>query len=138
MYRKTRLGPRTELQGISAVIEHSYWDFPSKTTRTILLLGNKEKRPNIWQKFLKISLYWRLACQTLSKVVLKRSPVEWEDLKPYWQPEEKTTFLKFFAGWLFLSTHLCPTFRIRGTVSETFHSSIWNIRFLQTYVEKIN
>lgn len=50
MYRKTRLGPRTELQGISAVIEHSYWDFPSKTTRTILLLGNKEKRPNIWQE----------------------------------------------------------------------------------------
>ena len=33
------------------------------------------------------------AVAILSDATVKRSPVDWEDLKPYWKPEKKTTFL---------------------------------------------
>ena len=93
IYKSKRFGPRIEPWGTSTLNAHSEDVYPSKTTRSLLILGNDEIR---WR---------RPACQTLSKAfaissaaarvaaellkalailsftTVKRSAVEWEARK---------------------------------------------------------
>ena len=96
-----------------ALIGYSYEDFPSRTTRSQLLLRKEEIRLIIWPAIpWDLSLWRRPACQTLSKALdissatarvapdllkaiailsdttVRRSAVDWEDLKQYWKSEK--------------------------------------------------
>ena len=104
MYIRKSVGPRMEPWGTPASTRYSCEDVPSRTTQSCLLLRKEEIRPNIWPE---LSLWRRPACQTLSKALdissatgrvapdlfkalvilsdttVRRSAVDWEDLKPY-------------------------------------------------------
>ena len=77
-----------------------------------------------------------------SDITVRRSPVDREDLKPYWKSEKKTTFLKdinkpiiykFFKGFtnhrkktnreVVFSCRLFQTFLNTGSTDETFQQS---------------
>ena len=92
-------------------------DFPSRTTQSCLSLRKDEIKPNIWPGIPWELSSWRQSCQTLLKVLVisratarvaldllktlsvlsdttvRRSAVDWEDLKPYWKSEKKVIFL---------------------------------------------
>ena len=58
--------------GTLALTGYSCEDFPSRTTRSRLLLRKEEIRPNIWPEIPSdLSLWRRPACQTLSKIYIK-------------------------------------------------------------------
>ena len=131
MYSRKSLGPRMEPWGIPALTGYSWEHFPSRSTRSCLLLKKEKIRPNISPEISwDLSLWRRPACQTLSKVLdissttaqvapdllktpailsdttVRRSAVHWEDLKPHWKSEERT------------SEDLSPTFLNTGTINE--------------------
>ena len=99
--------------GTPALTGYSCEDFPSRTTRSCLLLRIEEIRANIWPKNQwDLSLQRRLTCQTLSKpldissaaarvapdllkalavlsdTTVRRSAVDQKDLKSYWKSEK--------------------------------------------------
>ena len=107
MYGRKSVGPRMDLCGTPALTGYSCEDLPSRTTRSPLLLRNEEIRLNISHEILyDLSLWRRPTSQTLSKALgissatawvatellkalailpdtnVKRSAVDWEDLKP--------------------------------------------------------
>ena len=117
MYSRKCVGPRRDPWGTPALTGYSCDVFHSRTTQSCLLLRNKEIRPNSWPEIpSELSLWRRLACQTLSKAfnissataqvdpdllkalailsdtTVRRSSVDIEDLKPYWKSEKKVTF----------------------------------------------
>ena len=70
MYSRKSVGPRTDPLGTPALTGYSCEDFPSRTTRSRLLLRKEEIRPNIWPENPQdLSLGKRAACQTLSKAL---------------------------------------------------------------------
>ena len=48
MYSRKSVGPRMQPSGNPSLIGYSCEDFPSRTTRSHLLLRKEEIRPNIW------------------------------------------------------------------------------------------
>ena len=114
MYSRKSVGPRMEPWGTPALTGYSCEDFPSRTTRSCLLLRIEEIRANIWpeNQWDLISLQRRLTCQTLSKpldissatarvapdllkvvailsdTTVRRSAVDQKDLKPYRKSEK--------------------------------------------------
>ena len=120
MYCKKSLGPRMDHWGTPALIGYSCEDFPSRTTRSCLLLRIEEVRANIWpENQWNLSLWRRLTCRTLSKpldissatarvapdllkalailldTTVRRSAVDQKDLQPYRKSEKK-----HFSWWL--------------------------------------
>ena len=106
MYSKKSVGPRMDLWGTPALTRCYCEDFPSRTTWSWLLLKIEEIRANIWLENQWDLRLWRSpACQTLSKALdissatagaapdllkalailsnttVKRSAVDWKDLK---------------------------------------------------------
>ena len=70
MYRRKYVGPRMEPWGTPALTGYSCEDFPSRTSRSCLLLTKEEIRPIIWPEIpYDLSLWRRPAYQTLSKAV---------------------------------------------------------------------
>ena len=56
--------------GTPALTGYSWEDFPSRTTRSSLLMRKEKVRPNIWPEIPKdLSLWRRPVCQTLSKAL---------------------------------------------------------------------
>ena len=103
--------------GTSVLPGYSCDDFPSRTTRSSLVLRKEEIRQNIWPEVWQdVALWGRPVCQTLTKILdissakagvapellkslailsditVRRSAVDREDLKPYWN-HKKATFL---------------------------------------------
>ena len=103
--------------GNPALTACSCEEFPSRTTRSHLLLRNEEIRPNIWPEIpWDLSLWRRPTCQSLSKALdissartrvvpnllksltiisemtVRRSAVGWEDLKPHWKSQKMSFF----------------------------------------------
>ena len=95
--------------GTSVLPGYSCDDFPSRTTRSSLVLRKDEIRQNIWPEIRQdVALWSRPVCQTLSKILdissakarvapellkalailsdttVRRSAVDREDLKLYW------------------------------------------------------
>ena len=118
MYSMKSVGPRMEPWGTPALTGYSCEDLPSRITQNHQLLRKDKMRRNIWPEIPQdFSLWRRPACQTLSKALnvsnataqvvqnllkavaivsdttVRRSAVAWEDLKPYWKLEKKTTLL---------------------------------------------
>ena len=112
MDSRKSVGPRMDSWGTPALTGHSCEDIPSRTTQSCLLLRKEEIRPIIWPEIpYDLSLQRRQACQTLSKdldissataqvapnlskalvilsdTTVRTSPVDREDLKPYWKLE---------------------------------------------------
>ena len=56
MYSRKGVAPRMELSGTSTLTGYSCEDFPSRTTRSCLLLRKEETRPNISKLVLSIQL----------------------------------------------------------------------------------
>ena len=72
MYSRKSVGPRMDPWGTPALTGYFCEDFPSRTTRSHLLLRKEEIRPDIWPEILQdLSLWRRPACPTLSKVYIK-------------------------------------------------------------------
>ena len=69
MYSRKSVGPRMEPWGTPALTGYSCENFPSRTTRSCLLLRKEEIRPNIWPEIPGDISLWRFACQTLSKAL---------------------------------------------------------------------
>ena len=70
MHSRKSVGPIMEPWGTPALTGYSCEDFPSRTTRSCLLLRKEEIRPNIWPEIpWNLSLWRRPACQTLSKAL---------------------------------------------------------------------
>ena len=107
MYSRKSVEPRMDPSGTPALTGHFCEDFPSRTTRSCLLLRKEKIRPNICPEIqYDRSLWRRLACQTLSKALdistttaqvapdllkalailsgttIRKSTVDQEDLKP--------------------------------------------------------
>ena len=108
MYSRKSVGQRTKPWGTLALTGYSCEDFSSRTTWSPLLLWKEEIRPDIWPEITyNLSLWRKQVCQTLSKALdissatawvapdllkalailsvttIKKSAVDWEDLKPY-------------------------------------------------------
>ena len=129
MYSRKSIRPRMDPWWTPAVTGYYCEDFPSRTTWSCLLLRKEEIRPNIWPETpWDRSLWRRPACQTLSKALdissatarvvsdlwkalailsetcARRSAVDQEDLKPYWNQkkghislgDQQSYYLKFF------------------------------------------
>ena len=70
MYRGKSVGPRMGAWRTPELTGYSCEDFPSRTTRSRLLLRKEELRPNIWLEIpWDLSLWRRPAYQTLSKAL---------------------------------------------------------------------
>ena len=68
MCSRKSVGPRMEHCGTPALTGCSCEDFPSRITRSRLLLRKDEILPNIWPEIPEdLSLWRRPECQTLSK-----------------------------------------------------------------------
>ena len=105
--------------GTPTFTRYSCEEFQSRTSWSCLLLRKEEIRQNIWPEIPKqLSLWRRPPCQSLSKAfnistttaqlapdllkalailsdtTVRRSAVDWEDLKPHWKSEKKTTFFQ--------------------------------------------
>ena len=81
MYIRKSVGWRMEPSGRPTLTGYSYEDFPSRNTRSQLLLRKDKIRPNSWPEIPKVTSLWkRPVFQILSKGT-KRSAVEQEDLK---------------------------------------------------------
>ena len=114
---------RMEPRGTPALTGYSCEDFPFRTIWDCLLLRHDEIRSKFWPETPKnLNLWRRSACQILSKAyisratvwvvpdllkalaiisdtIIRRSAVDWEDLKPYWKSEKnKTTFFPWSSS----------------------------------------
>ena len=112
--------------GTPGLTGYSYEGFTSRTTQSCLLLRKEEIRPNMTPNSRRLKFVWRrLNCQTLSKAsdissatawvapdllktltilsdtTIQRSAVDREDLKPYWESEERPHFLTWSTILLF-------------------------------------
>ena len=108
MYNTKSVGSRIDPWGTPALTGYPCEDFPFRITSSHLLLTKEDIWLNIWPEIpYDLSLWWRSACQTLLKALdisritapvvsdlwkalailsdttVKRSAVDWEDLKPY-------------------------------------------------------
>ena len=117
-----------ETGGTPALTGYSCQDFPSRTTRSRLLLRKDERSLNIWPKISQdLGLWRRPACQTLSKALdissataraasdllknqlilpdttVRKSAVDREGLKPYWKPEKRPHFSRWSTILLLIS-----------------------------------
>ena len=114
MYSRKSVGPRMEPWRIPAFTGYSCEDFPCRTTQSCLLLRKEEIRPTIWLEIAwDLRLWRRPASQTLSKALdmssaaariapdllkaltilsdtaVRRTSVDWKDLKLYWKSEKR-------------------------------------------------
>ena len=128
IYSSKSVGPRMDPWRTPVLTGYSYKDFPSRTTRSRLLLTKEEIRPNIWPEIpYDLSLWRRPACQTLSialdissatarvardllkalailsDTIVGRYAVDQEDLKPYWNSEKRPHFSRWSTILLFTS-----------------------------------
>ena len=113
MYSRKSAGPKIQPWRTLTLTGYSCEEFPTRTTWSCLLLRKDEIRPNIWLKTLSnLSLWRRPAWQALSKALViskatvwvaadqlktldiltdttvRRSAVDWEDVKPHWKSEK--------------------------------------------------
>ena len=102
-----------ESWGTPALTGYSHGHFPSRTTWTLLLLRKEKIRLNIWSEIPQDLSLWRWpayktlpkaldissaaarvapelikALAILSDTTMRRSAVDLEDLKPYWESEK--------------------------------------------------
>ena len=114
MYSKKSAGPRMEPSGTPVLTGYYCKDFPSRTTWTHLLLRKEENKskylawnpirlefvkkssmPNPVKSLGYIRCYnWTSSSllkdlAILSDTTVRRSAVDWEDLKPYWKSEKR-------------------------------------------------
>ena len=126
MYSWKSIGPRMQPSGNPSLTGYSCEDFPSRTTRSHLLLRKEEIRPNIWPEIPQdLSLRSRTACQTLSKTLyiksyssssprlailsdttVRRSVFDRKDPKPYWKSETRPHFSSWSTITLFIRLYL--------------------------------
>ena len=128
MYSTKSVGPRMELWGTPALTGYSCEDFPSRTTRSRLLLRKEEIRPNISPETpYDLSLWRRPTSQTLSKALgissatawvapdlfktlailsdttVRRSAIGQGDLRSYWNKKKMPYFSRWSTILLFAS-----------------------------------
>ena len=125
MYSGKSVGPKMEPQGTPALTGYSYEDFQCRSTPNGPLLRKDKLRPNIWPEIPKDLILRRPACQTalkavdissatarvtpdlfktiaiLSDTTVRKSAVDWEDLKPYGELENRLHFSRWSASLLF-------------------------------------
>ena len=144
-YSRKSVGPRIKYWGTPALNGYSCYDFPSSTTWSHLLLREGEIRPNIWPGIPEDLILWRRpAWQTMLKVLdissatahvapdlllkalailldatVRKSAVDWEDLKPYWKSWKRPHFWFHSDHWWDLPT-------------------ILKTRLFQTHIEKFS
>ena len=78
MYSTKSVGPRMKLWRTPALTGYSCEDFPSRTTRSRLLLKTEEIRPIISSEIpYNLSLWIRTTCQTPSKALGISTAAAW-------------------------------------------------------------
>ena len=124
MYSRKSVRPRMEPWRTPALTGYSCADLPSRNTRSCLLLGKEEIRPNIWHEITfvkKIDMsnpvkslgYTKcysssspgllIALAIPSDATARRSTVDREDIKPYWKLEKRPPFSRWSTILLFIS-----------------------------------
>ena len=134
MYSRKSVGPRIDPWGTPALTGYSCEDFPSKTTRSRLLLKRRNKTKyltwksirlrfvkktsiphsamskalDIWSATARVAADLLKALAILSDTTVRRSAIDREDLKPYWKSEKRA----HFPGWstILLFTSFSKTF----------------------------
>ena len=141
--------------GTPTLTRYSCENFPTKTAQSRLLLKKDKIRPNTGPEIPWDLILWRRTAYhtrvvpdisktlvILSDTIVRRSAVDWEDLKPYFKLEKKSTFFvainkpiiyKFSKVLLTIVMRLTerqilggdffPTFLNTGTTEENFQES---------------
>ena len=165
MYSRKSVGPRIKSWGTTVLTGYSWEHLPLRTTWSHQLLRKEEITKYLTWNSIDLSLWSRAACLTLSKALdissataqvdpqllkapailsdttVRRSAVDQEDLKPYWESEKKPNFSRWstilsftsFSNTLlttekrltgqFLAVNLSPAFLNTGAIAETFQQS---------------
>ena len=165
MYSRKSVGPRIKSWGTTVLTEYSWEHLPLRTTWSHQLLRKEEITKYLTWNSIDLSLWSRAACLTLSKALdissataqvapqllkaqailsdttVRRSAVDQEDLKPYWESEKNPHFSRWSTILLFTSfsntsltterrltgqflvVNLSPIFLNTGAIVETFQQS---------------
>ena len=165
MYSRKSVGPRIKSWGTTVLTGYSWEHLPLRTTWSHQLLRKEEITKYLTWNSIDLSLWSRAACLTLSKALdissataqvapqllkapailsdttVRRSAVDQEDLKPYWESEKNPHFSRWSTILLFTSfsntsltterrltgqflvVNLSPIFLNTGAIVETFQQS---------------
>ena len=95
MYSRKITEPRVEPWGTPALTGYTREDLPSRTTRRKPACQTLSKALDISSATARVAPGLLKAPALLKDTIVRRSAVDWEDLKPYWKSESRPHFSRW-------------------------------------------